>query len=404
MKILVINAGSSSIKYQLFDAKTEKVLVKGLAERIGVDGRHVQKLNGKSNVTNVKMPTHNEAMEVVLESLVKDGVVKSLDEISAVGHRIVHGGEFFTESTLVDKSVVKKIADLTELAPLHQPAHVLGINAISKNLPKVPQVVVFDTAFHSTIPDYAYRYAIEKVAYTKWGIRKYGFHGTSHRYVASRLADLMGKKGKFIICHIGNGASVSAVKNGKCIDTSMGYTPLEGLVMGSRSGDIDPTVVQRLMKEKKMTIDETITYLNKKCGLLGVSGVSEDIRDVDEIAYSNEESEKANDCRLALNMATYRLKKYIGAYAAALGGVDAIAFTAGIGENDNEYREAVLTGLEYLGVQLDKNRNGKNFKRGEEQLISKKSSPVKVFVIPTNEELVIMRDTKRLVAKNKNTK
>lgn len=398
MKILVINSGSSTIKYQLFDAKTENVLVKGLAERIGVDGRHEQKLNGKKTVTNYPMPTHKEALKVVLDSLVEDGVVKSLDEISAVGHRVVHGGEKFLESQLVTEKVVKGIEDLTELAPLHQPSAALGIRAIEKLLPKVPQVVVFDTAFHSTMPDYAYRYAITGEAYKKWGIRRYGFHGSSHRYVSQRLADLTKiKNGKFIICHIGNGASVSAVKNGKCIDTSMGYTPLEGLVMGSRSGDIDPTVVQRIMKEKKLTIDEAINFLNKKCGILGVSGVSEDMRDVEALAYSDEKSEKADDCRLALKMSEYRVKKYIGAYAAALGGVDAIAFTAGVGENGCEYREEVLKGLEFLGVELDKNKNGKNFVRGKEVLISKKSSKVQVWVIPTNEELVILRDTKKLV-------
>lgn len=397
MKILVINAGSSSVKYQLFDAETEKVLVKGLAERINVDGRHVQKINGATVKTDVAMPNHAVAIKIVLDSFIENGIVKSFEEISAIGHRIVHGGEKFTESVLISPEVKKEIEDLTCLAPLHQPAHIQGINACEKLMPNVPQVAVFDTAFHSSMPDYAFRYAIPKEAYTKWGIRKYGAHGTSHRYIASRLADIMGKEGKFIICHIGNGASISAVDGGKCFDTSMGYTPLEGLVMGSRSGDIDPTVVERLMKETGMSVSETILYLNKKSGLLGVSGISEDMRDVENIAYTDEVSERATDCRLALNMSSYRVKKYIGSYAAALGGVDAIAFTAGVGENGCEYREACLEGLEYMGVKLDKDLNGKNFVRGKEQLISAKDSAVKVYVIPTDEELVIMRDTKNLI-------
>ncbi len=397
MKILVINAGSSTIKYQLFDAKTEEVLVKGVAERIGIDGRHVQKLNGKTNKVDILMPTHVEAIKVVLGSLVEDKVVKSLSEIKAVGHRIVHGGEKFTESVVITDEVEKEIEALTPLAPLHQPAHILGIRACKKQMPKAVQVAVFDTAFHSTMKDFAYRYAIPKEAYKKWGIRKYGFHGSSHRYVASRLASIMGKEGKFIVCHIGNGASVSAIDGGKCVDTSMGYTPLEGLVMGTRSGDIDASVVERLVKETGMNVSEVITYLNKKSGLLGVSGVSEDMRDVEEIAYSKQRNTKANDARLALNMSTYRVKKYIGSYIAALGGVDAIAFTAGVGENGCEYRESVLSGLEALGICLDKDRNLKDFARGKEVMISTDDSRVKVYVIPTNEELVIMQDTKKLV-------
>jgi len=395
-KILVINAGSSTVKYQLYDAKTEKVLVKGLAERIGIDGRHVQKLNGKTNKYELKMPTHKEAFEIVLDSFVKDRVISSLKEIEGIGHRIVQGGKYFDKSVIVTKDVVKKIEELTPLAPLHQPAHVQGIRACEKLMPWAKQVVVFDTSFHMSMPEYAYRYAIPKEDYVKYAIRRYGAHGTSHRYVSERLAKLTGKKGNFIVCHIGNGASVSAVKKGKCIDTSMGLTPLEGLVMGSRSGDIDATVVQSLMQNKKMSIEETILYLNKKSGLLGISGVSEDMRDIEEIAYSKEKSERAEDCRLALKMSAYRVKKYIGSYAAALGGVDAIAFCAGVGENGIEYREEVLSGLEYMGVKLDKKAN-KNFKRGQECLISAADSRVKVYVIPTDEELTILRDTKALL-------
>lgn len=402
MKILVLNAGSSTLKYQLYEAKTEKVLVKGVAERIGTDGRFTQKLNGNTSKQEIIMKNHSEALKIVLDSLVKNNIVSSLDEISAVGHRVVHGGEMFTESVLITNEVEKGIKDLVSLAPLHQPSAILAIDAVKKLMPKVPQVAVFDTAFHSTLPDYAYRYAIGKEAYTKWGIRRYGFHGSSHRYIAKRLEDLVGKKGKFIICHIGNGASISAVKNGKCIETSMGYTPLEGLMMGTRSGDIDPSVVQRIMKETKMNIDEAINYLNKKCGLLGISGVSEDMRDLEAHVFGKDkDSEVAKDCLLAMKMDAYRVKKYIGSYAAVLGGVDAIAFTAGVGENGNEFREMCLEGLDFLGIKLDKNKNGKNFVRGKEQMISKSSSPVKVFVIPTDEELVIMRDTKSIVNKIK---
>ena len=395
-KILVINAGSSTVKYQLFDAKTEKVLVKGVAERIGIDGRHVQKLNGQTNKLNLAMPSHKEAFEIVLESFIKDNVIKSLDEIVAVGHRVVQGGHYFDKSVLVDEEVMKKVADLTSLAPLHQPAHIQGVQICQKLMPKAKHVLVFDTSFHMTMPDYAYRYAIPKKDYTDYAIRRYGAHGTSHRYVSSRMEELLGRKGKFIVCHIGNGASVSAVKDGKCVDTSMGLTPLEGLVMGSRSGDLDATVVQRLMENTGMSVQETIFYLNKNSGLLGVSGVSEDMRDIEQIAYSDEKSERADDCRLALKMSSYRVKKYIGSYAAALGGVDAIAFTAGVGENGSEYREACLEGLEFMGVKLDKDKNT-NFKRGTECVISADDSPVTVFVIPTDEELTILRDTKALV-------
>ena len=401
MKTLVLNAGSSTVKYQVIDTTTEKVLCKGLCERIGIDGRHTHKVNGESIKQEKKMNNHQEAIGEVLKIITdeKYGVVKSIDEIEAVGHRVVHGGEIFTESVLLTDDVMKTIRELTPLAPLHQPANIQGIEACKALMPTVPQVGVFDTAFHTTMPAHAFRYAIPKEAYTKWQIRRYGFHGTSHKFVSQKLAGLVGKQGKFIVCHIGNGASISAVDNGKCIDTSMGFTPLEGLVMGSRSGDVDPAVLERVMGETGMNIKDAISYLNKKSGLLGVSCVSEDMRDVEEIAYSNEQSERANDCRLSLAMHAYRVKKYIGSYMAALGGVDAIAFTAGVGENGCEYREAVLSGLEAFGIVLDKNKNGKDFKRGEDFLISAPESKVQVWVVPTNEELMIARDTKAIVSK-----
>lgn len=401
MKTLVLNAGSSTVKYQVIDTETEKVLCKGLCERIGIDGRHTHKVNGESIKMEKKMNNHQEAISEVLNIICdeKYGVLKNISEIEAVGHRIVHGGEIFTKSVLINDEVMQTIKDLTPLAPLHQPANIQGVEACTALMPNVPQVAVFDTAFHSTMPAYAYRYAIPKEAYTKWQIRRYGFHGTSHKFVSEKLAELVGKKGKFIVCHVGNGASVSAVKDGKVIDTSMGFTPLEGLVMGSRSGDVDPAILERIMNETGMTIKEAINYLNKKSGLLGVSCVSEDMRDVEELAYSNEQSEKANDCRLSLDMHAYRVRKYIGAYMAALGGVDAIAFTAGVGENGCEYREKVLAGLEELGIVLDKNKNGKDFKRGVDFCISAPNSKVQVWVIPTNEELMIARDTNELASR-----
>jgi len=401
MKTLVLNAGSSTVKYQVIDTDNEKVLCKGLCERIGIDGRHTHKVNGESLKMEKKMNNHQEAIGEVLSIICdeKYGVVKNISEIEAVGHRVVHGGEIFTGSVLLTDEVMQTIKDLTPLAPLHQPANIQGIEACKALMPTVPQVGVFDTAFHTTMPAHAFRYAIPKEAYTKWQIRRYGFHGTSHKFVSEKLVDLVGKQGKFIVCHIGNGASVSAVKDGKCIDTSMGFTPLEGLVMGSRSGDVDPAVLERVMNETGMTIKEAINYLNKKSGLLGVSCVSEDMRDVEEIAYSDEQSERANDCRLSLAMHAYRVRKYIGSYMAALGGVDAIAFTAGVGENGCEYREMVLEGLEDLGIVLDKNKNLKDFKRGVDFCISAPNSKVQVWVVPTNEELMIARDTKDIVSK-----
>ncbi len=397
MKVLVINAGSSSLKYQVMDMDNEKVITKGLCERIGIDGRHTNKTDGKKFVEEVTMKNHSDALKVVMKCLESDVVpeINSLKDIDAVGHRVLHAGEAFKDSVLINDEVMSVLESLIPLGPLHQPANISGIRACEELLPGVPQVAVFDTTFHSTMPAYAYRYAIPKEAYTKWGIRKYGFHGTSHKYVAGELEKLEGKKGNFIICHIGNGASLSAVSGGKCIDTTMGYTPLEGVMMGSRSGDVDPSICERIMKETGMTINETISYLNKKSGLLGVSGVSEDMRDVELVAFG-EDNDKKEDALLALQMHSYRVKKYIGAFYAALGRVDAIAFTAGVGENGAEYREAVLTDLDGLGIVLDKEKN-KNFKRGEVNIVSADNSKVKIYVIPTDEELMIAKDTQRLV-------
>jgi len=398
MKILVINAGSSSLKYQVIDTAEEKVITTGLCERMGIAGRHTNKTNAKKDVQEVTMSNHSEALKVVMDYIVSDKVdgISSLSDIEAVGHRVLHAGEYFNDSVLITDEVMEKLVELIPLGPLHQPANISGINACKELLPGVPQVAVFDTTFHSTMPAYAYRYAVPKEAYTKWGVRKYGFHGTSHKFIAGELEKLMGKKGNFIICHIGNGASLSAVKEGKCIDTTMGYTPLEGVMMGSRSGDVDPSICERIMKETGMNITEMVNYLNKKSGLVGVSGVSEDMRDIEEIAFSDEQSERAEDCRLALAMHAYKVKKYIGAYYAALGTVDAIAFTAGVGEGGCEYRESVLSGLEGMGIILDKDRNLTNFKRGEVNVISSDDSKVKVYVIPTDEEYMIAKDTERL--------
>ena len=397
MKVLVINAGSSSLKYQLMDTENDKVITKGLCERIGIDGRHTNKTNGNKYVEDVAMPNHTEALKVVVDCLLSDKVeaVESLKDIDAVGHRVLHAGEMFNDSILINEENMKKIESLIPLGPLHQPANIAGIKACEELLPGVPQVAVFDTTFHSTMPDYAYMYALPMECYKKWQIRKYGFHGTSHRYIAGELERLEGKKGNFIVCHIGNGASLSAISNGKCIDTTMGYTPLEGVMMGSRCGDVDPSVLETIMEKTGMNIHEAINYLNKKSGLLGVSGISGDMRDVEEIAYSDEQSERADACRLSLKMHAYRVKKYIGSYYAALGTVDAICFTAGVGENGSEYREAVLDGLQGMGIVIDKDKNT-NFKRGEVNVISADDSKVKIYVIPTDEELMIAKDTARL--------
>ena len=396
MNILVINCGSSSLKFQLIDSETEKCIAKGLCERIGIEGSQITYTpdGGEKEQTVTPMPDHTEAIRLVLEALTneKTGVVKSLDEIGAVGHRIVHGGEKFAASTIITDEVMKAIEECNDLAPLHNPANLIGINACKKLMPTTPMVAVFDTAFHQTMPEEAYMYGLPYEYYEKYKIRRYGFHGTSHSYVSKKAAEVLGKKYedlKIIVCHLGNGASVSAVKNGKCVDTSMGLTPLEGLIMGTRSGDVDPAVVQYICNKENKTVDEVLNILNKKSGVLGISGVSSDFRDVTKAENEgNERAKAANEAFI------YRVIKYIGAYVAAMNGVDAIAFTAGVGENDVNAREKILSGLTYLGIEVDHEANKR---RGENTMISTPASKVKVAVIPTNEELAIARETVALV-------
>ena len=395
MNILVINCGSSSLKYQLINAATEDVLAKGLCERIGIDGiLTYQPADGEKEKTEKAMPTHTEAIKYVIEALIneKTGVIKSLDEVGAVGHRIVHGGEKFTTSTLLTEETIKGIEECSDLAPLHNPANLIGIRACQELMPNVPMVGVFDTAFHQTMPKTAYLYGLPYEYYEKYKVRRYGFHGTSHSFVSKRTAELIGKPYndcKIIVCHLGNGASLSAVKNGESVDTSMGLTPLEGLVMGTRSGDIDPAIIEFVAKKENKTIDEMMTILNKKSGLLGISCLSSDGRDLEQAAEKGDDKAQA-----ALDIFAYRVIKYIGAYAAAMNGVDAIAFTAGIGENDANCRKNVCKNLSYLGVTIDEELNNC---RGVEREISTPDSKVRVFVVPTNEELAIARETMALV-------
>lgn len=396
MNILVINCGSSSLKYQLINSESEEVLAKGLCERIGIDGSMItyQAKDGEKEKTVSPMPTHTQAIKLVLDALTneKSGVIKSLDEVGAVGHRVVHGGEAFTSSTLITDEAIKAIEDCNDLAPLHNPANLIGIRACQELMPGVPMVAVFDTAFHQTMPEKAYLYGIPYEYYEKYKVRRYGFHGTSHSYVSKRTAEFLGKEYenmKIIVCHLGNGSSVSAVMNGKSIDTSMGLTPLEGLVMGTRSGDIDPGVMQFLMHKENMDIDEMLNVLNKKSGVYGMSGVSSDFRDVENAA--NDGNKKAE---IALEAFAYRVAKYVGAYTAAMGGVDAIAFTAGVGENDKITRKKVCEHMAFMGIEVNDEANAK---RGEEILISTPESKVSVLVIPTNEELAIARETLALV-------
>ena len=393
MKVLVINAGSSSLKYQLIDMETEKAVAKGGCERIGIEGSFLKhKANGKEIVIEKAMPDHKVAVQLVLEALAdKDhGAISSMSEIDAVGHRVVHSGEEFTGSVLITPEVLKKIEALSDLAPLHEPANITGIKACMAIMPSAPQVAVFDTAFHSTMPDYAYMYAVPYEDYKDYKVRRYGFHGSSHLFVSQEAAKYLGRNDlKIVTCHLGNGSSISAVKNGKCIDTSMGFTPLAGVPMGTRSGDIDPAIIEYLGAKKNMTVSEMLTYLNKKSGMLGISGVSSDFRD---LAVA---SEAGNDrARLALDMFAYATKKYVGGYAAAMGGIDCLVFTAGIGENDSFIRAKVTEGLEFLGIEIDKEENAK--RTGDIHDITAKGGKVKVLVIPTNEELVIARDTARL--------
>ena len=397
MKILVLNCGSSSIKYKLYNMDDESVLAQGGVERIGLDNAFLKLTlpNGETTKLMHDMPDHKEGVNFVFQTLLSPeyGAIKSLDEIDAVGHRIVQGGDLFEKSCIVTKEVEDGIESLCDLAPVHNAGHLKGLRAVDALMPTTPQVVVFDNAFHSTMPDYAYLYAVPYELYTKYHVRRYGFHGTSHRYVSHRVCEILGtdiNKQKIITCHIGNGASVAAVLNGKVVDTSMGLTPLAGVMMGSRSGDIDPSAVTFIMEKLGKKPQEMADYLNKESGVLGISGVSSDMRDVEKAA--KEGNEKAI---LALTMYDYRIKKYIGAYAAVMNGVDTIVFTAGVGENQASMREGVCEGLDYLGVKLDKELN--NTVHGTETVISTPDSRVKVVVVPTDEEIVIARDTKALV-------
>ena len=395
MNILVINCGSSSLKYQLINSETEGVLAKGLCERIGIDGMLTyQPEGGEKEKSEIAMPTHTEAINAVLAALTneKSGVIKSLSEVGAVGHRVVHGGEKFTSSCLINDESMKAIEECNELAPLHNPANLIGIRACQELMPGVPMVAVFDTAFHQTMPDVAYTYGIPYEYYEKYKVRRYGFHGTSHSYVSKRTAEIVGKpydQMKIIVCHLGNGASISAVNCGKSVDTSMGLTPLEGLVMGTRSGDLDPAIIDFVGKKEGLSLDEMNEVLNKKSGMLGISGVSSDGRDLEAAAETGNKR-----AQLALDVFDYRVIKYIGAYAAAMNGVDAIAFTAGIGENNIKMRKDVCSSLTYLGVKLDEEKNNV---RGEERIISADDSKVQVLLVPTNEELAIARETLALV-------
>ena len=394
MKILVVNCGSSSLKFQLIDSETEEVAASGLCERIGLDGALIYKVNGDKIKQEIDLPDHEVAIKKVLDTLLDKeiGVLTSLDEIGAIGHRMVHGGEKFSSSVIINEEIIKQIETCNDLAPLHNPANLLGVRACQEVMPGVPNVVVFDTAFHQTMPSKAYLYALPKEYYEKYGVRRYGFHGTSHSFVSKRLAELAGldiNNSRMIICHIGSGASISAIKDGKSVDTSMGMTPMEGLVMGTRCGDMDPTIVEYLAHSLNKSLEEVMVILNKKSGVLGISGVSSDFRDLDKA--SNEGNERA---KLAVEVFSYRTAKYIGSYIAAMNGVDAIVFTAGLGENNIVVREQILDHFGYMGITLDKEANQI---RGEEKIISTPDSKVTVAVIPTNEELAIAHETVALL-------
>ncbi|MEQ3345845.1 acetate kinase [Peptoniphilus senegalensis] len=396
MKILVINCGSSSLKYQLIDMETEELMAKGLVERIGIEGSRIKhETIGKEKKTiETPMQDHKRALELVMESLTNEeyGTIKSLDEIDAVGHRVVHGGEDFAQSVVIDEKVLKGIEDNVEIAPLHNPPNIMGIKACQRLLPNVKQVAVFDTAFHQTMPAESYIYALPYEYYEKYKIRRFGFHGTSHRYITKRAAEMLGKdlnEVNLITCHLGNGSSICAVKNGKSIDTSMGFTPLEGLAMGTRCGDLDPAILPFIMEKENLSAEELNTLMNKKSGVLGISGVSSDFRDIE--AARDEGNERA---KLALDIFEKRVRGYIGSYMTELDHVDAIVFTAGVGENSVEMRESIVNGLKSLGIKIDAERNNV---RGEDKLISADDSSIKVLVIPTNEELMIAKDTLELV-------
>ena len=396
MNVLVVNCGSSSLKYQLINSETEAVLAKGLCERIGLDGRLVyQKEGGEKEKTDVAMPTHKQAIKLVLEALVNpvSGAIKDLSEIDAVGHRVVHGGEKFASSTILTEDVIAVIEECNDLAPLHNPANLIGIRACQELMPNVPMVGVFDTAFHQTMPEKAYMYGIPYKYYEKYGVRRYGFHGTSHSYVSKRIAEILGKdvtELKTIVCHLGNGSSICAVKNGISVDTSMGLTPLEGLTMGTRSGDIDPSIIEFIAQKEGLTLSEVINVLNKKSGVEGLSEISSDFRDLEDAA--KEGNVRAQMTRDVFN---YRVAKYVGAYVAAMGGVDVVCFAGGVGENDGGVREGVMNYLGYLGVEVDVEKN--NSVRGGEHLITTANSKVPCYIVSTNEELAICRETVRLV-------
>ncbi|MBP3391930.1 MAG: acetate kinase [Clostridia bacterium] len=397
MKVLVVNAGSSSLKYQLFDTKDNSVIAKGICERIGIGGEITHKMAGREDYHKVvDMADHTEATKILIETLTDPavGCIANMDEIEAVGHRIVHGGAYFSQSVLVNDDVIAKLELCRDLAPLHTGAHLMGLRGCIAAMPKTPQVLVFDTAFHQTMPDYAYTYPIPYEMAQQYQIRRYGAHGTSHRYVAGEMIKVLGKAEgtKIITCHLGNGSSISAVKDGKVIDTSMGFTPLEGLEMGTRCGTIDPAVVPFVMEKKGFTPAQMSDFMNKECGLLGVSGLSPDCRDLgDAVAAGNERA------ALAVNILTYQIKKYIGSYTAAMNGLDALVFTAGIGENRDEIRAAACRDLEYLGIKLDEEKNAQTHRPIGNVLISAPDSKVPVYVIPTNEELVIASDTEAIV-------
>ena len=397
MKVLVINCGSSSLKYQVIDSETEHVLAQGLCERIGIDGVLTYQPAGQDKIKyEAAMPAHRQAVELVLKQLTdpENGVLKSIDEIDAVGHRMVHGGEKFACSTLLTEEVLKTVASCNDLAPLHNPPTLVGVAACKELLPTTPMVGVFDTAFHQTMPPEAYIYGLPYEYYEKYAVRRYGFHGTSHKYVSLRAAEILGKKPedlKIVVCHLGNGSSISAVDGGKCVDTSMGLTPLEGLVMGTRSGDIDPTCIEFIAHKENLSLEQVMDIVNKKSGVLGISGVSSDFRDLDEAAKAG--NKRAD---LALRVFAHSVVKYIGSFIAVMNGVDAIVFTAGIGENDDIIRSRIIEHFDYLDTTLDQKANKMH---GEERIISTPESKVKVICIPTNEELAICRDTVEIVTK-----
>jgi len=391
-KIIAINAGSSSLKFQLFEMPSEKVLTKGLVERIGLeDSIFTITVNGEKQTEVTNIPDHGVAVNMLLNKLTENGILKSLDEISGIGHRVVHGGEKFDDSAVITEQVLAEIENLSELAPLHNPAHVVGIKAFQAVLPNVPAVAVFDTAFHQTMPEESFLYSLPYEYYEKYGVRKYGFHGTSHKYVTQRAAELLGRpleSLRLLSCHLGNGASIAAVEGGKSIDTSMGFTPLAGVTMGTRSGNLDPALIPYIMQKTGQSVEEVLNVLNKKSGMLGLSGFSSDLRDIEQA-----EKEGNHRAEVALDVFVERIHKYIGSYAARMKGVDAIIFTAGIGENSALIRERVLEGLEFMGVYFDPKRNNIH---GEEAFISFPHSPVKIIVIPTDEEVMIARDVLRL--------